>query len=219
MLGPIIANRYGWHNAFFVVGVPGLLAALVVLFLPEPVRGASEGIDPERLREHQAAGATREDYVNLMVNSSYTYSVFGMSAYTFAIGGMLIWIPPYLYNTRAFDQERASMFLAGVTFAAAVIGMMTGGWVADQLARTRPQALFLVPGVAMLASIPFVIMALMSKRAGDLRLDLRGRDLDVRQHRAVHGDHRQRGPAQPPGGCPGDLVRRGPLPGRHWSPC
>ncbi len=163
VLGPTIAKHFGgWHNAFFFVGAPGLLAALVVFFLPEPVRGATEGIDPGRLKEHEQAGATKEDYIDLMVNSSYTYSVFGMAAYTFAIGGMLIWIPPYLFNTRHFDQERASQLLAGTTFLAAVIGMLTGGWLADRLAKTRPQALFLVPGVSMLASIPFVIAALMS---------------------------------------------------------
>ena len=165
MLGPMIARRYGWHTAFFVVGVPGLVAAFLVFFLPEPVRGATEGVDPERLKEHEEAGARREDYVDLMVNSSYTYAVFGMSAYTFAIGGMLVWVPPYLFNTRMFDQERASQALAGVTFAAAVIGMLTGGWLADRLAKAKPEALFLVPGVAMLASIPFVVMALMSTGA------------------------------------------------------
>ena len=66
---------------------------LAALFLPEPVRGASEGVDPERLRAHEQAGATRADYLDLMVNSSYTYAVFGMAAYTFAIGGMLVWFP------------------------------------------------------------------------------------------------------------------------------
>ena len=165
VLGPVIADAYGWHNAFFIVGVPGLVATLMVLFLPEPVRGASEGVDPERLREHQQAGPRREDYVDLMVNSSYTYSVFGMSAYTFAIGGMLVWIPPYLFNTRGFDQKTASTYLAGVTFASAVIGMLTGGWLADRLAKKKPEALFLVPGLSMLASIPFVIMALLSEKA------------------------------------------------------
>ncbi|WP_435008307.1 spinster family MFS transporter [Tundrisphaera lichenicola] len=163
MLGPIIANRYSWHTAFFIVGVPGLVAAFIVSFLPEPIRGATEAIDPERLKAHQAAGARREDYFDLMVNSSYTYAVFGMSAYTFAIGGMLVWVPPYLFNTRGFDQEKAAMALAGVTFAAAVIGMLIGGWLADKLAKKKPEALFLVPGVSMLSSIPFVIMALMSK--------------------------------------------------------
>ena len=164
VLGPKIANHYGdWHYAFFVVGFPGLVAALAVLFLPEPVRGATEGVDPERLKEHEKAGVTKADYVYLMVNSSYTYSVFGMSAYTFAIGGMLVWIPTYLFSTRGFDQERASQYLAGATFLAAVVGMMSGGWVADKLAKKYPGALFLVPGFSMLASIPFVLLALMSK--------------------------------------------------------
>ena len=51
-----------------------------------------------------------------MVNSSYTYSVFGMAAYTFAIGGMLVWVPNYLFNTRDFDQDRATSILGLATF-------------------------------------------------------------------------------------------------------
>ena len=97
-----------------------------------------------------------------MVNSSYTYSVFGMAAYTFAIGGMLVWVPNYLFNTRHFDQDRATSILSLATFFAALLGMSIGGWLADRLARSRPQALFVVPGVAMLGSIPFVLAALFS---------------------------------------------------------
>ncbi len=37
----------GWQVAFFVVGLPGLLLALVCAFLREPIRGASEGIFSE----------------------------------------------------------------------------------------------------------------------------------------------------------------------------
>ncbi len=163
VLGPIIAKNYGWHNAFFLVGAPGLIAALLVLFLPEPIRGASEGVDARRLKEQEDAGTTREDYIDLMVNSSYTYSVFGMAVYTFAIGGLLVWIPAYLFNTRSMDQERATQYLGVATLAASIIGMTTGGWLADKLAKTRPGALFIVPGLAMLCSIPFVIIALLSR--------------------------------------------------------
>ncbi len=162
VLGPIIAKNYGWHNAFFIVGAPGMLAALVVLFLPDPIRGASEGVDPKRLREQEEAGTTREDYIDLMVNSSYTYSVFGMSVYTFAIGGLLVWIPNYLFNTRMIDQEKATQYLGVVTLGASIIGMTTGGWLAGRLAKTKPEYLFIVPGLAMLGSIPFVILALLS---------------------------------------------------------
>jgi hypothetical protein len=40
--------------------------------------------------------------------------------------------------------------------------MTAGGWLADRLAKTNPRALFLVPGVAMLASIPFVLLGLFA---------------------------------------------------------
>ena len=161
-LGPLIAHRSSWHTAFFIVGAPGLVAAFVVLFLRDPIRGATEEVDSDRLQQHETAGATREDYVDLMVNSSYTYSVFGMAAYTFAIGGLLIWIPNYLFSTRGFDQQEAGNILGLVTFASALVGMTSGGWLADRLARTRPGALFVVPGVAMILSIPFVVLALVA---------------------------------------------------------
>ncbi len=169
-LGAYIATKYGWHTAFFVVGAPAVLAAVAALFLPEPTRGASEGVSKERLARHESVGASREDYVDLMVNSSYTYAVFGMAAYTFAIGGMLIWVPNYLIYTRQFDQVRSTSMLGVITFAAAILGMSTGGWVADKLAKKRPQALFLVPGVAMLASIPFVLAALWATSPGAIYL-------------------------------------------------
>ena len=165
MLGPYMAETIGWHRAFFLVGAPGMVAAVVALFLPDPVRGASEAIDPKRLLEHEKAGVSRADYVDLMVNSSYTYTVFGMCAYTFAIGGLLIWIPNYLFGTRGFEQKTAGLALGAVTFAAALVGMMVGGWLSDRLAKTRPGALFVVPGIAMIASIPFVVIALFSKSA------------------------------------------------------
>ena len=163
ILGPILANRLGWHRAFFLVGIPGFAAAILVLFLPEPIRGASEAIDPDRLKKHQKTGTSRADYVDLMVNSSYTYSVFGQAAYTFAVGGLLIWVPNYLFRTREFNQEQASTILGLVTLGAALCGMIAGGRLSDSLAKTRPGMMFVVPGVAMLMSIPFVIVALLSR--------------------------------------------------------
>jgi MFS family permease len=165
-LGGTIATRFNWHAAFFVVGAPGLLAAFAALLLPEPVRGASEGIDVEQLKTHERAGATKEDYVDLLVNSSYTYSVFGMAAYTFAIGGLLVWVPTFLTVTRGIDQERANWLLGLTTLVAAIAGMSLGGWVADRWSRTNPRALFVVPGVAMIGSLPFILLAMFARETG-----------------------------------------------------
>jgi MFS family permease len=162
-VGGWVAHHYSWHSAFFLVGVPGLFAAFAALVLPEPVRGASEGVDAERLAAHEKAGATWADYRDLLVNSSYTYAVFGMTAYTFAIGGLLVWIPKYLVDTRGIPQDRATAILGLVTLFAAVLGMTLGGLVADRLSRKSPRALFVVPGLAMLASVPFILLGLFAK--------------------------------------------------------
>lgn len=161
-LGGIVAQHYQWQWAFFIAGAPGLAAAFAALWLPDPVRGLSEGVDPERLAAHEHAGASWADYRDLLVNSSYNYAVLGMTAYTFAIGGLLVFIPTYLVSTRGLPQDRASTTLGLVTLFAAILGMSIGGWVSDSLGRRNPRALFVVPGIAMLASIPFVLVGLFS---------------------------------------------------------
>ena len=42
--GPL--GLHGWQAAFLIVGIPGLLVALWIATLREPIRGASEGLDP-----------------------------------------------------------------------------------------------------------------------------------------------------------------------------
>jgi MFS family permease len=162
-LGGAIAEHGDWHNAFFIVGAPGLLMAFAALWLPEPVRGASERVDTDRLRSHERAGASWADYRDLLVNSSYNYAVLGMTAYIFAIGGLLVWVPKFLVSTRGLNQTRATTILGIVTLFAAILGMSVGAYVADRLAKKNPRALFLVPGAAMLAAVPFVLLGLFAK--------------------------------------------------------
>ncbi len=162
VIGTRVALQFGWHNAFFVVGAPAIVAALFAFILPEPRRGRSEGIDDAKLAAHERAGATKADYLELAVNSSYTYAVFAMAAYTFAIGAMLAWVPTFLVNTRQIPQQTVGDVLGPITAVAAILGMTAGGWLADWRAKADPRALFLVPGVAMIAALPFIGLALFA---------------------------------------------------------
>ena len=161
-LGATIAKRYGWQAAFLVVGTPGLVAALLAFILPEPVRGATEKVSVDKLKSQEKLGPSRADFLDLSVNSSYTYNVFGQAAYVFAIGGLLVWIPYFLSGTRGIDQETASWTLGIVTFFAAISGMMIGGTLADRLAKTDSRFLFIVPGIAMILAVPATLVALFA---------------------------------------------------------
>ncbi len=69
---------------FFALGAVGSASRLAALWCPEPIRGQSEGVDPARLRLHEQVGPSQADYVDMMVNSSVNYSIFGMTFFTFA---------------------------------------------------------------------------------------------------------------------------------------
>lgn len=153
----------GWRMAFFVVGLPGLLAAFAMLLLPEPRRGASEGVDPDRMAAHEGRPPTWADYVDLSVNSSYTYVVFGLTAFTFAFGGLAVWLPGYLELVKGFSQARATLTVGLCGLGASVLGMSLGGWLADTLGKRDPRALFLVPGTAMLLAVPAVLLAIFAR--------------------------------------------------------
>ncbi|QDV33312.1 spinster family MFS transporter [Tautonia plasticadhaerens] len=153
----------GWRMAFFIVGGPGLLAAFFCLFLPEPTRGASEDIDPERARAAEGVRPTKEDYADLAVNSSYTYCVFGQATFTFAFGGLAYWLPSYLDRVKGFGSERAALVVGLSGGLSAIIGMTLGGWLADKLSKTNPRALFLVPGLSMILAVPFVIATVFAR--------------------------------------------------------
>ncbi len=218
----LLAARFGWNAPFVVLGGLGLLVAPALLWLPSPIRGQSEGVDPARLRLHEQVGPSQADYVDMMVNSSVNYSIFAMTFFTFALGGFTFWLPTFLTVVKAFGPEQATTQLAIVSFSAAALGIGAGGWGTERLSRTHPRALFLVPALAMLASVPFLLLAIRGTNPVlDLDRGLRGRGADVRPHGALPGDpgERRRGPNMPcwRGGGRGGFVTAHLL-GDFWSP-
>lgn len=159
-VGGAIARAATWHTAFLMAGAPGLVLALLALGLPDPLRGTSEGVEPRRLRLHEHLGPSRADYIDLMVNSSFNYSVFGLAFSMFAIGGLVFWLPTFLLVVHDMPAARVSSWLGVTVPAAMILGMVVGGWLADRYVRIAPRSLFLVPGASMLLAIPFLLLAI-----------------------------------------------------------
>jgi MFS transporter, Spinster family, sphingosine-1-phosphate transporter len=154
-----------WQTAFLVVGAPGLVLALTCLLLPDPVRGLSEGVEIERLRLHERVGPSREDYIDLMVNSSYTYSVFGITFSSFALAGLVYLSPTFLTVAKGLTEAQAASPLAITYLGAAVLGTAAGAWLADPATKVSPRVLFVVPGLGMIAAIPFTLAAIYGRSA------------------------------------------------------
>ena len=191
-----MARTTTWQTAFLAVGAPGLLLALVALVLPDPVRGSSEEVDRTRLRLHEQVGPSREDYIDLMVNSSYTYSVFGITFSSFALAGLVYWSPTFLTVAKGMTEAQAEVPL-GLTLLGAAFWVRSpgAGWPTGRGKSTRgPCSFYPVWGCSPRSR------SCLRRSTEQPRLDLRwlvpGRSDHLHEHRAVLHDHRGRRDAQ-----------------------
>jgi MFS transporter, Spinster family, sphingosine-1-phosphate transporter len=163
--GAALAKVTNWQLAFLAVGAPGLVLALFALVFPDPTRGSSEGVDVERLQLHEKVGAGVEDYTDLMVNSSYTYSLFGITFSSFALGGLTYWSRAFLTVSKGLPDALVDSTLGICFLAAAIVGTLAGGLLAEWSSRHNVRCLFIVPGLAMLSAIAFVLVAIYARGA------------------------------------------------------
>ena len=86
-LGGTIADALGWRAVFFVVGLPGLLAAFAALVMRDPGRGASEVAGTKV----KTARPGMSDYLELIKTKTFVFNTLGMAAVTFATGAYAAW--------------------------------------------------------------------------------------------------------------------------------
>ncbi len=109
---------------------------------------------------HERVGPSQEDYIDLMVNSSYTYSVFGITFSSFALAGLVYWSPTFLTVAKGLRPHQVGSPLLMTFLGAGFVGTAAGAWLADRSAKTDPRALFILPGLGMIAAIPCTLAAI-----------------------------------------------------------
>jgi predicted MFS family arabinose efflux permease len=155
-LGGAVAAQHGWRMAFFAVGAPGLLLALLYPFVVRdyktvPMTSAGpDGAAPSRLTVKQV---TREVFGARSGNFAYLASGLQM-----AMPAMLIaWLPTYFVRIHDMDVKKAAL-MTGMAVLVSGVGMLIGGAVADRLSAGRPQRRALVPAVySVLTALALIV--------------------------------------------------------------
>jgi MFS family permease len=140
VIGGHVLGAHGWRAAFFVVGAPGILAALLCLFIAEP----------KLERPRAAHGARWSDGLTALATVPlYRGVVLGYCAYSFAIGGFAYWAPTYLHLRYGLAAGRASLLFGLVALAGGAAGTLLGGTFADRAVRkrSRPASPADAPGI------------------------------------------------------------------------
>ncbi len=149
LAGGWINEFFGWRMAFFVVGVPGLLLALLVLLtVREPARGQVDGV-----REVADAPSLGETVRFLWSRRSFRYLSIAGGVQCLAGYGIDSWVSPYVIRSFGMGTGEVGTWM-GLLAIPGAVGTFLGGWLCDRL-RSRDVRWYLwAPAIAGLIMIP-----------------------------------------------------------------
>lgn len=153
IVGGWVNEYYGWRAAFMVVGIPGILLALLVRFtLREPPRGFSE-----QRQTVMEPSALKDTFRYLWGLKSYRHIVLATSIMTLGAYGSGIWIPSFFIRVHGMGVAEIGTWLAFIYGIGGALGTTLGGMLADRRARKKDDFRWYmwVPAMAGLGILPF----------------------------------------------------------------
>ena len=156
-LGGWFSDLLGWRMTFLIVGIPGVILALVVrLTLREPARGSSEG-----RTEVGEQPPVRAALALLFRIRSYRQICIATSLYNVASYGFMMWIPTFLIRVHGMSSTESGAWLGLIAAGCGLAGAYAGGVLADLGAQRDRRWLCWLPACAGLATTPFIFAFLL----------------------------------------------------------
>lgn len=114
-----------WRVVFIAVGLPGLLVALLVLGLREPVRRGVKTTDIPSIRD--VIGYVWER------RAAYGWMIFGLSIASLMWNGVMAWAPQHFIRNYGWTAAEVGARYGLALLSFGTVGILFGGWLAGWL--------------------------------------------------------------------------------------
>jgi MFS family permease len=160
LLGGIIAVKLGWKHAFGIVAIPGMIVAILFLFVKDYKTVDLSFYD----KNSNKIKMERKDMVKEFISKpSVLFTYFGMAAVVFVTTSILTWLPTYFEKIRNIPQETAGKMASSV-MVLALVGAPLGGYLTDRWRKSRNNARLLFPALSTLLTSIVLFIALVFLR-------------------------------------------------------
>jgi MFS family permease len=147
-MGGIIAQHWGWKHAFGLVALPGLIVAILFLFVKDYQTVDLTFVDKARKKVKMEMKDIIREFLN---KPSLVFTYFGIAAVVFVTTAMIVWLPKYFETIRGIEPKAAGS-LAGAVMIMALIGAPLGGFLIDRWRKTQSKARLLFPAISTFVS-------------------------------------------------------------------
>jgi predicted MFS family arabinose efflux permease len=163
VLGGVIAARWGWKAAFGVVGVPGLVLAVLYMFVCDYRAPALAIQAPTGL--HRA----REIAFELFRARSGIAAYFAGALQLITGSTIIAWLPSFFNRVYGQPADRAGIWAAGIIICV-TLGVVFWSAIADHLARRNIRWRMLTPAACCLATLVVFSFAFGALTPGALQI-------------------------------------------------
>jgi MFS family permease len=137
LLGGLIAARWGWQAAFGVVGIPGLVAALLYIKVPDY---KTVDLTPSLEKAARSTGSAAGFIARTLVRSrTMLWVCVGGAAQLIVVSAVWAWMPSYLNRFHGIPADQAGLKAALVVLSGA-IGSVAWGSIVDRAGAGQPRA-------------------------------------------------------------------------------
>ena len=159
LAGGWLDEFFGWRTAFLVVGLPGILLAIILrLTLKEPPRGHSEG----GLKTDEDHPTVAEVVRHLWTQRSFRHIALASALHAFVGYGVIQWIPSFLHRSYDMPTWEIGSWLAPIIGIGGGLGSVVGGILADKLAKRDIRWQMWISALGLFIGAPFTIGVYMS---------------------------------------------------------
>ena len=163
LLGGVIAARWGWKAAFGVVGVPGLVLALLYTLVRDY---KTLPLTPQLDRATRSVGnSVRHIATSLARSRTVLWSCVGAAMQLIVVSAVWSWLPSYLNRFDGIAPQQASKQAALVVLVGA-LGSLFWGLVIDRLAIRRSRNKLVILAMLCLATVGIFLVAFGGPFAG-----------------------------------------------------
>jgi MFS family permease len=154
-LGGWVAANHGWRMAFFVVGLPGILLALLLLVVVrEPKRGGLDALAAGHAA-HPPSPPIGPAIASFFANRTLVLTAISSGLSAFVGYAMLSWNPAFLIRVKEMSLKDVAVYYSLVMGISGMIGTFGAGFIVDRLGQIDRRWYAWVPAIAFTISVPF----------------------------------------------------------------
>ncbi len=161
-LSGLFGQYYGWRSSFLVFGMAGILMGLILWgLLKEPVRGMAEVALEPAGSERIGVGKKESGWsgvVEVLRNPMVLLLIAVFIGANFVAVVFLTWMPTFLYQKFHMSLSMAGLNGSAYLQIASVLGVLSGGLLADSLAKKRSGGRLLTQALGLLCGVPFLFL-------------------------------------------------------------